>query len=911
MLKHVACSCIIGFFLVGFLAQHDAWVQQCVLDYFVAQFQDALDCKVSCQLDKISWQGQLKLKKLCVMPPVGTDWSWYAEQFEISFSWYHLLLYGSFDFSVDMHQLCAYSHIVDDQLAIGEHLYLVFRGPQLSLYTFLKEMRCNNGRFMVEDMHHQRYFRLHWDSHVKKIDNCFKATVDLYDGALLVQDRTLFQQASGSLQFDSFDGKPSLDVCCKGAASIEIPQLGSEVTPCYISGGWHHNQGNFSLKNVDHSFVIDPILIKKEGESLQISIESKVPLNYMWHMLTNDNEDDRLSGHACVQVKVQKYNGALATHGHILAQRMRWQDAEVGSLAKMTFNKKNEQFGGSLYLQRTSGACVAGGWSCAPKQGTAQARVTNNARLTFSPKHDWQILPDDLNVSCNIDARGELTVNYDAKATHAKAQNYVSSTGTINIEGSRIQAMGTLDENRFALHAAYDPYIHLASFEYTNRSGQTLVKVSGNERQEYGGFINFAAAKDLIKKHAQYDVQGEGAFNLEVAKNGQIYDATIHLQDGAIRLPRTYNFVQGFDCKLKIDPMQKKCMLTDLACTLHNGNITSKSMHLAFSDDLSPRYIYAPLLLDHCLLNIEKELFAVVSGSILLSKKQNTGALLKGQLIINRSQLKENIFSDVFQKNMRNFTAYSFDQHDHDMQCDINIKTKYPVRVQTPFLQTDARIDLSIKNSVRDPHVSGSIHLNTGQLHFPYKPLYITKGALHFLPGKLDDPLIELQAKNTIKKNNINLHVTGSLQNQQVSLEASPTLTEEQIIALLLVGSQEESLNIVMPALIMQNIKSILFGYDQSTANMSRYFGSIFKPFRRIHLVPSFIDQSGRGGLRGAIEIDISDRWRAVIQKNFSLTEDTRFELEYLLSDDISVRATRDIRRDLIGEVEMRYKFGD
>jgi hypothetical protein len=75
--------------------------------------------------------------------------------------------------------------------------------------------------------------------------------------------------------------------------------------------------------------------------------------------------------------------------------------------------------------------------------------------------------------------------------------------------------------------------------------------------------------------------------------------------------------------------------------------------------------------------------------------------------------------------------------------------------------------------------------------------------------------------------------------------------------------------------------------------------------------VPSFIDQSGRGGLRGAIEIDISDRWRAVIQKNFSLTEDTRFELEYLLSDDISVRATRDIRRDLIGEVEMRYKFGD
>jgi hypothetical protein len=114
-----------------------------------------------------------------------------------------------------------------------------------------------------------------------------------------------------------------------------------------------------------------------------------------------------------------------------------------------------------------------------------------------------------------------------------------------------------------------------------------------------------------------------------------------------------------------------------------------------------------------------------------------------------------------------------------------------------------------------------------------------------------------------------------------------------------------------MPALIMQNVKSILFGYDQSETNLSRYFNALFKTFGRIHLVPSFIDQSGRGGLRGAIEFDLSDRWRAVIQKNFSLTEDTRFEVEYLFSDDVSARFTRDIRRDWIGEVEMRYKFGN
>ncbi len=916
MLKQLLLSCIVGFFLVGCIAQHDTWMQQKVLDCFITQFQNALDCRVSCKLDDLLLKGQLCLKDLQVMPKVGSDWSWRAKKFNIGFSWWQLLLYGSFDLTIDMHGLHAYSRLHKDELAIGDHIYLAFLGPQLSVYTFLKKMQCDDAHLAIEDAQKKRYFDLHWDSQLKKIDNCFKATIDLYDGSLLAQNRILFKQASGSLQFDSYDGQPTLDICCKGAASIEIPQLGTEVMPCYISGGWHHNQGTFSLKNVDHSFVIDPILIKKDGTRLQTSIEAKVPLNYVWHMLTNDNDDNRLSGHASVQAKMQRVDEQFALHGHILAQRMRWQDAEVGSLAKMTFNKKSHQagekcVGGSLYLQRTSGACVAGAWSCVPEQGTVHAHVANNARLTFSPKHDWQILPEDLTISCDLDTQGQLKFSYDAKATHAKAQHHITSAGHINVEGARIQAEGTLDENRYILQALYDPCIYLETFKYVNEHNDSLIRVEGNEQQQYKGFVDFVVVKDMIKKHAQYDVQGEGVFNIAIEKKQQCYNADIHLQDGAIRLPRTYNFVQGFDCSLHINPQGRKCTLSDLVCALHNGSVRSKKMHLALSDDLSPRYIYAPVILDHCLLNIEKELFAVVSGSVLLSKKQDTGALLKGKLIIDRSQLKENLFSDVFQKNMRNFTAYSFDTRDDDLQCDINIKTKYPIRVQTPFLQTDARIDLSIKNKVHDPQVTGSINLSTGQLHFPYKPLYITKGSLHFLPGKLDDPLIELQAKNTIKKNNINLHVTGSLQNQHVSLEASPTLSEEQIIALLLVGSQEESLNIVMPALIMQNVKSILFGYDQSAANMSRYFGSIFKPFRRIHLVPSFIDQSGRGGLRGAIEIDISDRWRAVIQKNFSLTEDTRFELEYLLSDDISVRATRDIRRDLIGEVEMRYKFGD
>lgn len=89
-------------------------------------------------------------------------------------------------------------------------------------------------------------------------------------------------------------------------------------------------------------------------------------------------------------------------------------------------------------------------------------------------------------------------------------------------------------------------------------------------------------------------------------------------------------------------------------------------------------------------------------------------------------------------------------------------------------------------------------------------------------------------------------------------------------------------------------------------------FDVYFKPFAKslnVHLIPSFTDQTGRGGLRGGIEIDVNDRCRALIMKNFSLTEDTRFEVEYVVTDDITVRGIRDERRDVGTEVEMRWKW--
>ena len=351
-------------------------------------------------------------------------------------------------------------------------------------------------------------------------------------------------------------------------------------------------------------------------------------------------------------------------------------------------------------------------------------------------------------------------------------------------------------------------------------------------------------------------------------------------------------------------------MVHHVHSALYRGQIDVHRAVMMFDDMYKLSYCYVPVVFQSCLLNFKKDLFAVFSGPMSLVYNKQGLSQVKGHIVIERSQLKENIFSDAFQKNIFAFTSNVFETTITDMACDVHIQTKDPIRIETAFFQAQAKTALHIAGTVETPELSGSIELLSGSLFFPYKPLTITKGQIIFVPGQLHDPLIELVAKNTIKKFNVSLQVHGSMLQHDITLESSPTLTEEQIIALLLVGSQQDSLNIVMPALITQNITSLLFTSDHSPSKLNNFFKSLLKPLKNINFVPSFSDQTGRGGLRGTLEIDINERLKAMVQSNLSLSEDTKFEVEYLLSDDVSLRGIRNERCDVGTEVEMRWKFG-
>lgn len=414
--------------------------------------------------------------------------------------------------------------------------------------------------------------------------------------------------------------------------------------------------------------------------------------------------------------------------------------------------------------------------------------------------------------------------------------------------------------------------------------------------------------KPLIKKYTDFDLEADGVIACTLRLDNKIICGDITFPKGFIRILDTFNGITHAHIQGSFVLQNKRVHINKAQIGLNEGSISCTNGTLKITSNGSIESYYANLLVDHALFNVITAIDLYVSGNVTVSKKPSQAPVLSGNIILDDFQLRENPLSSAFIAKISQVSKQS-SPTDIDMDCDLSIITKKAIAVSTPWLEIAARARVKVTNNFVKPHIQGSIMVDNGIIHLPYRPLMISRGIVTFNPEQIDNPFIELIAKNTIKHHDVSMQIAGPLQDLNVALLSNPVLTEAQIISLLLTGSAYGSLGIIVPSLALYSIKNLLFDIEQSPIKVSGRAQEWLKPLRSVYFVPLFDDQRARGGLRGAFEIEVTDRIHALIQKNFTLTEDTRFELEYMLSDDMSIRAVRDERRDVNGQVEMRWKF--
>jgi hypothetical protein len=903
MLRKIIISLFFGVIGTIFFAQYDNWTHQKIVAWCKDIACNTLHGNVSFTVQSLNFfTPSIVVTDFEMISLQPGDWSWKCKRCEIKGSWFQLFLKGFMDQHIIFDGFESFSRVENGVCAIEDHVVAMTQASSFFIPTDLKSVRFRNSHMVWHDEQKCLASSLFFNSSSLKIGNRFRTTMSINDGDIKYDEHVYVSSIAADIALSSWFNDDAFMYSMNSSGLLRFVHLGTQ-NECYVSGTLESGRGRFSIRNAYNSFVIDPIIITER----EIRADFFVPLQYILCCVQQKENDMKVNGNIHGFLRIGK-DAVGDCDGHIIVEDATISQRHVCDSAKIAFMRRNKLWKGKLdvvhYNQEYTGIAH---WNELTQWGYGE--IYNNRPLSISVAPYWTIAPHNFLISAWFNHQ-ESSGIFQGNVVHRLNNARHCMQGGFTYEHGKLCMSSLMDANIFDASFTIFPEIELDHSDYYDKDKNILFSLKNidGKKKSFIGDISFAYVRSWVNSFLHYDIQGEGMISVHgAASTDNIFaDITLH-HDATIRLPETYNFIDGFKSRITYNRINNFLIAQDVDVSLHTGAINCLQATILFDETGKLYFAHVPVTFDRCLLNIKKDLFAIVSGGLILSHNNEHKSCVSGSIIIDRAQLKENIFSSVIQKRLFDYTHSVFSLADTTVDCDLSIETKSPIRVDTAFLQTNAWVNLKVKNNIKDPALSGTVTLQSGSLIFPYKPLYINKGILTFSPEQSFDPAIELIARNKIKKYDVLLQVAGTVLNHHIMLDSTPPLSEEQITTLLLVGSEESSLNSMVPALILQNLKNLIFTTNQSTF-LEKYFAPLLRPFN-ISLIPSFADQAGRGGLRGMLEISVDDRWKATIQKNFSLTEDTRFELEFLVSDDIALRGIRDERRDLGGEIEMRWKF--
>jgi hypothetical protein len=866
------------------------------------QFRNNLDIAFDGTITKINLLGlSLQLKDASAKPIKKEEgWSWQAERFGLSLSWLSFFYTKKFNVHVALKGYHATSEIKDGTFGIVSHLNNIIGGLSLPLPVLLQSVILQKASLKASDKNQNVTLQLSLNGQVGRSGNTLKTGVYITDGSLQVGDKKIVVGLTGKTTLVTYFTQ-RLHCHITNDLQMVLPHLQKQQT-CFLEGKWDDGQGAWVVHNQDYSFHIDSLRLYQQSGALLSKGSLMVPFSYIVALQGSPDSAQKTTGTCDVTFMG---NNTEQFTGTVTLKNPHYEGHGVDKVV-CSFLTNGLQFHGSLSAQKQKGLCAGAWWVDLVKKEGALNYV-NHTPWPLTSKTHWFIPEYQGYGSLVVVNNGDIKSDYHLCLQHEKTESKFISAGegTLSADG-KMSAKGTVDNKNYHFTAEFFPYFKPVIALLKDEKERPLFQfnVDSSDTSQFSSELSYQFLRSLLENYCDYDLPGQGVFCIKGSYNGEKLRTAVTTKDATIRLPETSNFIDSLagQCTLSFNPLS--VTIDNFNTQLHQGSVSCSQAKIAFDQNYEVDFIHIPLVFDKCFLNWKDDFFAVCSGGGVFQKRQKQPYEIEGFVTIEKGQLKENPLSVRGQTEVTQFMLPSSFAGLEDLVMRVKVMTRDPLYIKTEQLQSRAVIDIELSNTLLKPHLTGSLKLLGGKLFLPYKPLYITQATLQFLPDQPQDPLVEFTAQGTVKKYGVTLSVGGSLQNPQLNLHTVPALNEEQILALLFTGTVEDSLNVMVPTFVARNIETLLFGSAHSKVS-----DSWFDPFRHIRIIPSFADQTGTGGFKGAVEIDVTDQLHAKLQKNFSLAEDTRIEIEWLASDDIAIKGIKDERSDLGAEVEMRFKF--
>lgn len=906
LLSKILLGCLLGCIILLFYASRSQVVRQEIKKSVQAMFKDDYDCDWDGEIESIDLLSlNIKFMNASMLPCNRADnWSVYSHKFYVSASLLDFILYRKFSCHAYFEHAIIYEKQSGDKSHFIQVLSKMFAGDLPGNMSF-DYITIKQSQVVLEDASGDIQGSYSYNCQMSYERDGLHTKLYVLDGKLSYKNIVVFENVLGNFVSIVPYNDDLQEVYARVDCRLHIPAM-REKGACFLVGDLYRGRGAFVVSNEDQSFIIEPLKIRLKEHSIPITCSITMASDIVQQLLAQQVIDHDIKGSMTWTVKANLLDLSAGLQSTFELQNLSYKNSSLIDRAFINFQKEDNGYNTKLFVNNSQ--WFQGRWI--PIKDGFNFDIINVIEMQSWWNRYWVMPVGQGQITGSVNSsQYQAQANYNIHLHSAKLDAQSKVQGTCAITSEEFNCQGSFLDKEYACVIKFQPVPHLVKLRYFSED-ETLIDLHEHQDPSSGtiGFVGFNFIKNLLPDQYKSSFSQPGKFDISGSLQHGGYLAQVSADDAHIRIPSLYNVIKKFKATTQFDIMGKSVVIDNMVASLYEGMVRCDHAVAVFDDQAQSSFLYVPLFLDNVLMSWSKGIFGIVSGRLFLSQQEQQIPELQGNLMVDKAQLKGNIFSKEFQEQLIGAVGSSQGM-DANCKLDITVETKEPVTVETSFLQAMVHLDLHLGNTMKQPEIEGTIDIASGELKFPYKSLFITHGQIIIMPKSSTEPTIEFIAKGKIKRYDITMRATGTVMDQQIHFEASPYLTEEQIISLLLVGSQDSALSAVMPAMFMQKLHEIVFGPAISKSKLDVLFNRLLQSFKNVRIFPQFTNQTGRGGVRGVIEVDATDRLHGRIDSNLMQLEDTIFEADYLLTDDVSVRAIKDGPSTYGGEVEMRWKF--
>jgi len=929
MLRPVAriiSAIAVGLVLSIWIIQNSPVLQETVGNHIIQFVQKDWCARVNASKPRINFfTCSVYLENGTVTPLDETQCQWQFKECLVYVSPFALLTKREAQLHITLNQVTATTRATTQHLDIINHIKRIIKpSPNLEVRVAMRSLTINNidatleygsgpvtckipGTFRISnDQDYLRFRQPTWHGSVSMEDALFTRSRVAYAHHLRGIISFYLDQKEDRWHFST-------------RAHGKLPAI--DPAPWYsIDGTWTGQSGQITLTDNQQQTRLAGTF----SLPLTVGLKGAFPANHLKNIITllatNQYNDSRIGGRCTVDTVIVPYPERITSSGSFALDDLRIGNLHLRHLGLRLVPNSNQLLQSTVEIDQSNAYGLTGclAWNVQDQLGSLT--LTNTHALqppaVMGGDAGYQINPSDCRLTVTCDTEGICKGSYACTISNQAQQKSIHHAGLMAFKQGKIAVKGSDARGQYAIKAAFVPHPHLTSIQYSHRDLPLVnCRTSKAEPFTLRGNVSWHFLKRFLDQQTRRMIfSSRSAFAVALHQEDPCaLRADLQMNRGTLYMPEYHNVLTGCACSLTLRPAEKQLEVDNCSITLSKGTISCPHAVAQLDDDNKLKYVMAPLTINNLFVNWKKDFYGFVYGNLTLQKPEDGAAMLAGTLVLKKSLLK-----DAFLRGESSTSLYGplggiTPQLPFPLGFDLKLVTERPVRAKTASFDAQARVDLAVvsapqKDFFASPVVTGSIDLEKGSLRILNKSLAMQYGKIQFLHNNLHDPLVDLLARSRIGKYLVSLQATGSLQKPTILLESTPALSEEQIISLLLTGSEVSSLQADLPAMLLQNLDALIFSAKRDPKQQV-FIDTLTKTFKYVQITPNLdADKNERGILRGSVSVNLTDQLRAKIDKDLDMEKNFSAQIEYLLADNINLKLVQEQRGERGVELEFRIK---